>query len=152
MKTIPLTKSMVAIVDDEDCERLNRWKWYAEPTPRGYYAARKPPTGKVYMHREIARPAKGLQVDHANGDGLDNRRENLRACTPSQNLCNGRVRCDSASGRRGVHFHKASRLWVAYAKINGRTLARYFKTEVEAIRARPAIAAEVQGSFARSSL
>lgn len=150
MKTIPLTKGMVAVVDDEDYERLSQFKWYAQSAPHGnHYAARKS-TGKVYMHREIVRPGQ-LHVDHINGDGLDNRRSNLRRCTRSQNLCNGRTRTDSASGHRGVHFHRASGLWVAYAKSNGKTTARYFKTKEQAVHARVDLAREVQGAFARSS-
>lgn len=98
MKTISLTQGKAAIVDDEDYDWLNQVKWYTKVTSDGYkiYAARfkridgRPTT--IYMHRAIMggnldepEIPQGYEVDHDNDDGLDNRRENLKIVTKSEN-------------------------------------------------------------------
>ena len=92
MKEISLTKGLVAIIDDEDFERVSRYKWVSLKNKRTVYASRSSDLkgGKktMYMHRFIMNPPSDMQVDHINGDGLDNRRVNLRVCTQSQNLKN----------------------------------------------------------------
>lgn len=94
MREIALTQGMVALVDDEDYEELNRHKWYAKKTSDAgsFYAARfqringRPTT--IYMHREIMNCNNGMEVDHRDGNTLDNRKEKLRTCTKKQNLEN----------------------------------------------------------------
>jgi hypothetical protein len=98
---IGLTKGREAVVDECDVAWLGAFTWHAMKTRRKnrdvYYAVSRTLNGAVIlMHRLIAQPADGQQVDHVNGDGLDNRRCNLRACTPQQNLAN-RV-CTSSTG------------------------------------------------------
>ena len=94
MKCIPLTQGKYALVDDADFEWLNRWKWCAHRMGRLWYAVRKrrkadgPGPGLILLHREILRPPGSLESDHINGDGLDNRRANLRAVTHSINQAN----------------------------------------------------------------
>jgi len=90
MKQIPLTKGHVALVDDEDFEALSRFHWQFLSGYRTGYAIRskKPVPGRLLMHREIMKCPAGLEVDHVNGDGLDNRRENLRLATHTLNLRN----------------------------------------------------------------
>lgn len=99
MKEIPLTMNQVAIVDDGDYEYLNQWKWHATKYKHGYYANRselydeRVMEGKrrtVVMHRVIANPSPGMQVDHINRNGLDNRRCNLRVVTLRENQQNRR--------------------------------------------------------------
>ena len=106
MKRIPLTQGKFALVDDEDFEALSQFKWRAKHCPDGrrpeksskWYACRTeirkrgPKAGKkkeVYMHRFLMDAPRGKVVDHLNGDGLDNRRANLRICTQKENLANG---------------------------------------------------------------
>ena len=100
MKEIPLTKGLVAIIDDEDFERVSRYKWLALPRKRTSYATRTSQVGgtkkTVYLHRFILNASNGLQVDHINGNGLDNRKSNLRLVTHSENLRN------SYKHRRGL--------------------------------------------------
>jgi len=95
MREIPLTNGKVALVDDSDYEWLAQRKWsyqkgskYTGYAVRTDYSAERPKT--LSMHGEIVKPAAGLEVDHINHDGLDNRRANLRAVTHSENMRNQR--------------------------------------------------------------
>lgn len=103
---IPLTRGLVAIVDDDDTEWLNKWKWHASVNPEGSYALRNQHPGGVrsliFMHREICPPPAGFQVDHINGNRLDNRRCNLRVATISQNNANRPVYKNNQLGVKGV--------------------------------------------------
>lgn len=94
MKKIALTQGKFAIVDDSDFGFLNQWKWYALPDKtRTYYAARtilRPVKITVRMHRVILglKPGDVRKADHKNGNGLDNRRGNLRVCDDYENQHN----------------------------------------------------------------
>lgn len=95
MKQIPLTKGQVALVDDSDYEWLMQWKWRAQRSHLTWYAVRteRLSTGKrvaVCMHRELLglKRGDGLQGDHKNHNGLDNRRVNLRIVTNQDNRFN----------------------------------------------------------------
>lgn len=123
-----------ARVDAEDFEALSsrRWRVLDPHAKFTLYAA----TGKATsMHRFLMMPAPGLMVDHINGDGLDNRRSNLRLVTPSQNAQN-RPSCRGSSSRfRGVHWDSRARRWVAWAKADGvRHRLGSFLIEEEAAR------------------
>lgn len=100
MKRIPLTRGKYAIVDDEDFEYLCQWRWQAWQSHSGnWYAIRSDwnkgkPVG-YRMHRVIAIAERGQICDHINGNGLDNRRSNLRFATQGQNCRNRRDRGSS---------------------------------------------------------
>ena len=126
MKEIKLTRGYVARVDDDDYERLGGFNWMAAIRGRRVYAARSRPwkkgmtRGLLYMHREIMNPPQGLFVDHANGDGLDNRRSNLRVCTCQQNTRNRNgAQKNSKTGVRGVSYCKMTKRWKAQIGIPG---------------------------------
>ena len=85
MKKIPLTRGKFAIVDDCDFERVNAHNW-------SYHTDGYATSKMGVMHRFILNAPKGTQVDHRNHDTLDNRRENIWLCTPSQNRLNNRSR------------------------------------------------------------
>lgn len=108
MREIQLTQGKVAIVDDDDYEGLSIHRWYAAKYGRNWYALRSGSDGKVYMHRHILGLRKGdpLEVDHKNRESLDNRRENLRACTRQQNTRNRRGRKNTSSKHKGVAWKK----------------------------------------------
>ncbi len=110
MKLIPLTKGQFAKVDDDDFERLSKFKWYAtwHPNTKSFYAART-----VSLHREISGEPLGKKVDHVNRDTLDCQKQNLRVCTNSENGRNRGLNSNSTSGFRGVHWHKKSKKWIA---------------------------------------
>ena len=156
MKRIPLTQGQVALVDNEDFERINAHKWRAmwDQNTRSYYAARteRGADGKrhtVRMHREIIRAKKGQYVDHENHDGCDNRRDNLRVCTNQKNGANRRMQNNNTSGFKGVSWHKRDKKWCA--SVGGRRNRIHigqFSTAIEAARAYDTKAIRLNGEFA----
>lgn len=153
-RAIPLSRGYVATVDDEDYERVISYGPWHVDIPRGKHTAyaRKTLTvdGRkttIKMHVFIL----GVSgVDHANGNGLDNRRANLRAATNAQNSANRRRRSDNTSGFKGVSFHRRSRKWQAYACQGGKqNHLGYHATAEQAARAYDEAARELFGPFAR---
>ena len=125
MKRIPLScqgknkGKYEAIVDDEDYDKLSRWRWFVHEERNNRYAWRcgKSQDGRrilIKMHRDIMGLHAGdsLNVDHINGDGLDNRRVNLRIVTVQENAFN---RHDA----KGYCWHKQKRKWRAYITVDG---------------------------------
>lgn len=157
MKKIPLTKGKVALVDDADYRYLNRWRWRVIKPDKIFYAIRHSPRiqGKrteIYMHRQILRlhPGNKKQADHINGDGLDNRRCNLRACTNRENACNQRSQSGRSSKYKGVIWDHRDGKWQVYVKFNGRKKhLGLFNDEVEAAKAYDAAAKLLFGEFAK---
>jgi len=150
MKYIPLTQGKYALVDDEDYEVFIQWKWcyYQEG-----YAARKSdfiPRKTVLMHRKIMQAPTGMQVDHINGDKLDNRRANLRLCTSQQNTLNQpKRRMETSSQYKGVCRDKKTGRWRAMITVNGKqkSLGR-FADEIDAAKAYDDAAIQHHGEFA----
>lgn len=124
MKEIPLTQGKVALVDDEDYLELSKHKWYARKDGNTYYAERQNPRDpvthkqtKILMHAIIVGTPKGMETDHINGYGLDNRRENLRIVTTRQN---GQNRHHIKSSKYpGVTWNKCKGKWESQINING---------------------------------
>lgn len=123
MKQIQLTQSKIALIDNEDFEDLNRFKWCAY-SPRGYpnlwYATRREGTTTIRMHQQILNVPKRLMIDHIDGDGLNNSRSNLRTATNSLNQLNQhKLRSNKTSKFRGVSWCAKYQNWQAGIKING---------------------------------
>ena len=93
---------MVTTVDAADYEWLSQYRWFAKGTGGKYYAGRAERGEMIMMHREIMKPPPGMVVDHIDGDSLNNRRSNLRICTPRQNNHN-RTFKGNTSGFAGVY-------------------------------------------------
>ena len=108
MRHILLTQGKKAIVDDEDFEWLSKWKWQYKTGTNGKY--KYPGYASKWkgarMHRLIINAPKGIDVDHINGNGLDNRKKNLRLVNKFQQNQNSIKRRDNTSGYRGVNFFK----------------------------------------------
>jgi hypothetical protein len=140
----------VALVDDADFATVAQFggRWYANPAKRTFYARkhflRAGNHYSVTMHGLIT---GWPLVDHRNGDGLDNRRENLRPATQSQNSANRAV--SNPSGYKGVNWYKRTGIWRATVQSAGKSKhLGYFRTPEEAARAYDAAAFEVWGEYA----
>jgi hypothetical protein len=142
VKTIPLTRGKVAIVDDEDFEYLSQWKWHC--TNAGYAARRgfwggwvdgKKMNGPmILMHRLVNNTPDGFDTDHINRDTLDNRKANLRTATRSENNRNSDPQKRNKSGYKGVL--KRCNRWVAsYKHLNGelRYIGSYATAEIASV-------------------
>lgn len=156
MKTIQLSQGLDAIVDDADYEYLRQWRWSASEKRKGhgeFYAIRcdKETKRMVLMHRQIMAPNVGEHIDHINGNPLDNRRENLRVCTHSQNMMNKRKHHRKSSQYKGVYWHKGAGKWMASVGRENRYLG-LFTSEKDAAAAYDKAAAERYGEFARLNL
>lgn len=125
MKLIPLSKGKVAMVDDEDFERLSKLSWHVMPAPYTLYAAawciHDGRRIKNTMHRFLMNlwPGDKSVVDHIDHDGLNNQKENLKVCTQKNNLCNNiRYRPKKHDLPKGVRRWHGK--FVAMISINGR--------------------------------
>lgn len=154
MKQIPLTQGKFALVDDEDYERVMRYKWCATRTRRTWYAMRRagtrPNRKTIMLHRFILNAPAGVEVDHRNSDGLNCTRGNIRIATHQQNNWNRRKKLNTASRFIGVMFDGERKHWRAYIRVNGKRkwLGR-FKDERLAAIARNSAAVTYHGEFAR---
>ncbi len=150
MREIHISPDHIAIVDDEDYGLVSEYSWRLFDNKRGHrYAQTTVGKDTIRMHRLILGLNKGDQtmVDHKNGNGLDNRRENLRACNGAQNTANSRKKA-SVSGYRGVFQIREK--WIARIGINGHT--KYLGIYADpwmAARAYDQAALEHFGQFAR---
>ena len=155
MKLISLTRGLSCLVDDQDYESMRKFKWYAAKDKRTYYAVRniKKADGshsRINMHREINQTPSGMDTDHINGDGLDNRRMNLRSCIHSENTHNQKCHRDGTSKFKGVSFWKRAGKWIAQISSGGKKFyLGSFDDEVVAAKAYDAKACELFGRFAK---
>lgn len=143
IEIIPLTRGMFTIIDEVDLPLLPRRKWQAFPRRDrcGFYVTSR---GGIRMHRFLMNPLPEQIVDHINGNGLDNRRINLRIGTQSQN-CVNRKRTPG-NLLRGVRLKKG--LWQAKIKYKGREWSLgYYRTEIEAHYAYVKAAKDLHGEW-----
>lgn len=163
MIEIPLTRGLVAVVDDQDADLRNvKWRAHVDKNCNSAYAVREivdphkasrrstERMHRVVMSRCLGRPlTDSEEIDHANTDGLDNRRSNLRLVSRSQNLQNTPRRRDNTSGYKGVTYHKYSKKWHAVIHKDGKTISlKYHDTPESAFAAYKAAAKELFGEYA----
>lgn len=126
MKKIELTQGNSVLVDSEDFDQLNQFKWHVKKHGKLRYAARtllrKDGHGTVRMHCVIMKVPIGMEVDHKNGNGLDNRKKNLRLCTRAENSRNRGKSKNNTSGYKGVFYHIKARKWIAQIVCNRRKI------------------------------
>lgn len=148
VRTIPLSNGGEAIVDAADYDWLSRWKWKRH---RNGYVCRSSPGGKrlILMHRQIMDAPRGIEVDHHNGNRLDNRRANLRTATHAQNGHNKPKQSNNTSGFKGVSWDGGRNQWRASIKADGRhrTLGRFDRIE-DAVACYQQAERELAGEFA----
>lgn len=179
MKKIPLWNKKGEVIDyalcsDEDYDELMKHRWHRYLGNRHIYYAKRTTDRKefgkqrtVLMHRQILGVLldRTIQVDHKNSNGLDNTRENLRLCTPSQNAMN-RTRKHASSQYSGVTFRgltqrkkrpdgtycisPCSKPWRVGITVEGKKIyARGYATEIEAALAYDELAIRYHGEFAK---
>jgi hypothetical protein len=159
--TITLSQGKATIVDDEDFPVVSQFGWFAyRASDRRdlWYAARNVGHGRgnrriVTMHRFLfgLQPGDGLQVDHRNGDGLDNQRHNLRVCSHRDNHRNlPKWYRLTSSIYKGVSWSQRHGKWIAQIQPSGIHIhLGYHLNEQDAARAYDAAAVSYFGEFAR---
>jgi hypothetical protein len=154
-RRIHLTEGKFALVDPQDFYWLNNFDWCADGKGDCIYAVRHllsadEKANVVRMHRYIMKAPDKLLVDHRNGDGLDNRRDNLRLATHSQNTCNRKKKTCTSSKYIGVCLDKQTGKWRSLIMINGKSLSLgRFDSELDAAKAYDVAAREYHKDFAR---
>lgn len=154
MKTINLTKGYVALVDDDDFERLMERKWQTTIKKNGKLYASASYGGKnKRMHRVILDPPPEFQVDHIDGNGLNNQKSNLRLCTNAENSMNRKKRTDTLSKYKGVFRLKGRDTYrVEIYKDGKKHIIGHFKDEDEGALAYNEAAKKMFGDFARPNV
>jgi len=151
---VPLTQGYEAVIDAADVPLVGSFNWYARVDPNTIYALRKVRIGPkqltVRMHRVIMGEPDNLEVDHKDGNGLNNRRRNLRGATKSNNQHNVRIRRDNSSGFKGVSWCNRKKKWHARIALNkrGKHLG-YFATAEAAYGAYCEASKKYHGEFGR---
>jgi hypothetical protein len=151
------------LLDDEDYEWVSKHRWQVNPQnnpnykgPDKFYVVRstsiKGKKKNFSLHREIVKAPKGMQVDHTNGNPLDNRRSNLRLCTPRQNSANRVKASNNTTGFIGVTYRadQPQRPYCAqhFDKKLGGGFSKYFRTAEEAAVYRDKQMIDKYGEFA----
>ena len=153
---VPLTKGQEAMIDLADVDLVDGVNWYALNSPhrdgrqRSVYAVRMDGRKMIYMHRLIARAPDGLLVDHIDGDGLNNRRHNVRVATAGQNNQNKKIKCNNTTGVKGVIRDNTRGKFRAEIRVDKKayTLGRFDKLE-DAADAYARASAVLHGEFGR---
>lgn len=122
-----------ALIEPDDLHFVQWYRWCLDNN--GYARTRTKADGVLLMHRHLMglKKGDGLEVDHVNGDGLDNRRSNLRVCTHAENVQNRSSAPGSTSRYRAVYWDRQKRKWRARVHTQGRYHhVGYFASEAEA--------------------
>ncbi len=157
MKTIPVSQGRIAVVDDEDFDRVsqNSWSLKKSPHDKTEYASRSIKiNGKwtqISLHRFVFNARPGVRIDHKDGNGLNCQKFNLRECSHPQNLQNQRMH--NKHGLKGIALITnlpAHRQWISKIRVDGKLKTiGHFGSALEAAAAYNAMATKHFGEFAR---
>jgi hypothetical protein len=147
---IPLPHGLFTIVDAEDAPRATTGlKWHLDADGYVVRGGGRNKARNEKLHRVVMNAPKGVEVDHINGDKLDNRKCNLRFVTHTQNCVNAGLRKHNKSGYKGVSWEPRATAWRVYIRVNGKQIhLGHFKDVEDAARAYDAAAVEAWGEFA----
>jgi hypothetical protein len=157
---VPLTRGYEAVIDAADADVVGQYRWHAVPdlradrSVRSVYAFRTlwGSGRKTALHRLILTPPAGMVVDHISGDGLDNRKSNLRIASVAENQRNKRLRIDSKSGHKGVFWSAQKSRWIAEIYADGEKIRLgFFRNIDQAAAAYERASLEFHGEFGRTA-
>jgi len=141
MKKIKLTQGKYALIDNEDYDRINQYKWFTRKDGQNFYAVKKLYilNGKrrnVSMHQIImGNTPKNKEIDHIDRNGLNNQKKNLRFVTHQENMVNQRVRTTNKTGFRGIDYNKQHQKYRVRIMLNGKSIFMgYFKNLKDAVK------------------
>lgn len=150
MKKIDVGRGLFALVDDCDYQELSKYKWRADKLKRTFYAKRSEAGKSVSMHRQILGLTKRDEFcDHADGDGLNNQRANLRQCTLQENNQNKRGYKNNTQGFKGVKQVSKRRFMARITHFGETVYLGTFDCPKKAAYAYNEKAKELHGEFAR---
>lgn len=144
-----------ALVDNEDYDLVSQYKWHICKPRNITYAQSRVGYRSIYMHRVIlGLISRKEQSDHINGNGLDNRRSNLRQCHQNNNSANaGKYNLKGYSQYKGVTYDKSRKEWRSQIRVNYKRInLGKFDTEIDAARAYNGAAKHHFGEFARLNI
>lgn len=154
---VRLTRGYTAVIDAADVGFVEGFNWHSAVFKGTAYAVRNAPKpcggqSTLRMHRIITSAQESLVVDHINGDGLDNRRQNLRVVSHALNMRNQSLRSDNKSGLKGIRWREPTQKWNAYINVDGKHYSLgHYATKEEAYAAYIEGSKRFHGEFARAA-
>lgn len=149
---IPLTQGYTATIDAADVPLVEGYNWTVIVRKYTTYVYRNDRGRGLLLHRLLMGDPEGLTVDHRDGDGLNNTRQNLRVATKAENNRNQRRHDRNTSGHKGVSWHKRDKRWRACIHVNNRYIhLGHFVNIEDAVAAYENASAELHGEFGRTA-
>ncbi len=150
----PTYPNTFALVDDKDYEEISKHKWTVDKCRGKFYAKRKTwadgKQKKLLMHVVIMGKIDNKEIDHRNGNGLNNQRHNLRHCTHAENCRNQDIYSSNTSGYKGVSWDSRTNKWKAYVKYSRKQIhLGYFTCLIKAAKAYDSAAKKHYGEYAK---
>ena len=139
-----------SLIDVSSIDLLKKSKWSVHTNNGKKYARQTSLYGRRFMHHVIMGKKEGLEVDHINGDGLDNRKSNLRFCTHRENLLNKGFYKNNKTGFKGIGFIDGLGYYGVIHLANGhKKRSKKFSNAIDAAKARDELAKKFYGKFTR---